>query len=337
MAERGLKSGDVVVVKSAPEILATLDALGDLESMPFMPEMLRYCGRRFVVAQRADKVCDTSHLTGSRHVPGSVFLEDLRCDGQVHGGCQAECKIFWKEAWLRREEAGVDDQVKVEPVDERISTKLGFLASSKAEVSGNGQEVFRCQATQVHFASRHLRTYDPRPYFRELANGNVSLGRFLRVMARATVIQPLDTLGLRSAMPVRGTRSPDAPPEPALGLKPGDWVRVKPKEEIASTLSAKGKNRGLWFDREMVLHCGRVFRVRQRVSRIIDERSGNMIEMKNDCVTLEGAVCGGDLSPSRWFCPRAIYPYWRECWLERVKPEDARSPSSSAGKMARPS
>jgi hypothetical protein len=33
-------------------------------------------------------------------------------------------------------------------------------------------------------------------------------------------------------------------------------------------------------------------------------------------------VCSGEWSTQRWFCPRAIYPYWRECWLERVQPPD---------------
>jgi hypothetical protein len=45
-----------------------------------------------------------------------------------------------------------------------------------------------------------------------------------------------------------------------------------------------------------------------------------MVELKNEAVTLDGVVCSGDLSLRRWFCPRAIYPFWRECWLERVEP-----------------
>ena len=40
-----------------------------------------------------------------------------------------------------------------------------------------------------------------------------------------------------------------------------------------------------------------------------------MIEINSDCVILEGVVCAADYHR---FCPRAIYPYWREVWLERV-------------------
>jgi len=81
----------------------------------------------------------------------------------------------------------------------------------------------------------------------------------------------------------------------------------------------------MWFDREMMPFCGRTFRVRQRIHRFIDERSGGrMVELKkSDCVTLDGVVCSGDLSLRRWFCPRAIYSYWRECWLRRVEPPPA--------------
>ena len=29
------------------------------------------------------------------------MLDDLRCSGGAHAGCQASCRLFWKEAWLR--------------------------------------------------------------------------------------------------------------------------------------------------------------------------------------------------------------------------------------------
>ena len=48
------------------------------------------------------RICDTVNYTGSRRIPNTVLLENLRCDGSGHDGCQAECRIFWKEAWLRK-------------------------------------------------------------------------------------------------------------------------------------------------------------------------------------------------------------------------------------------
>ena len=99
---RPLRPGDIVELRPAAEILATLDESGALDNMPFMPEMLQYAGRRFTVSRRVEKICDTIAATGSRRVHDTVYLEDLRCDGSGHGGCQAGCRIYWKEAWLRR-------------------------------------------------------------------------------------------------------------------------------------------------------------------------------------------------------------------------------------------
>src|SRR5262249_5661742 len=98
----GLMPGEMVEVRSVEEILATLDQNGELDCMPFMPEMLQFCGRQFRVFKRADKTCDTVHYTGNRRLYNTVHLEELRCNGQAHGGCQAGCFLFFKEAWLRR-------------------------------------------------------------------------------------------------------------------------------------------------------------------------------------------------------------------------------------------
>jgi hypothetical protein len=138
-------------------------------------------------------------------------------------------------------------------------------------------------------------------------------------MSRATVTEVRRKLGRLPAFPLQGS-SPRSPETPRLDLQPGEWVRVKSPEQIRETLTTKGMNRGLWFDVEMLEFCGRTFRVRQRIERFVHERDGRMIELPSDCVTLEGAVCSGERSTQRWFCARAIYPYWRECWLERVQP-----------------
>ena len=145
----------------------------------------------------------------------------------------------------------------------------------------------------------------------------MSFGRFVKVMARAAVMETGNRLGKVPDPPVRGTSSKSVR-TPTLDLQPGEWVRVKGRAEIEPTLNDKGKNRGLWFDREMLQFCGQVFQVRSRVDRSVDERTGEMIELSSDCVALEGATCSGENSLGRWLCPRAIYPYWREGWLERV-------------------
>ncbi|MGD0614565.1 MAG: hypothetical protein ABSA69_03870, partial [Verrucomicrobiota bacterium] len=81
----------------------------------------------------------------------------------------------------------------------------------------------------------------------------------------------------------------------------------------------ENKNRGLFFDAEMVPYCGGTYRVLKRVDRILDEKTGKMVRFKNQAVILEGVICQSRYSDCRMFCPRAIYSYWREIWLERVR------------------
>jgi hypothetical protein len=318
MSTEGLRRGDLVEVKGPGEILATLDDQGALEGLPFMPEMAAFCGGRFEVERRAERVCDTVGYTGSRRPHGTVLLADLRCDGSGHEGCQAECRLFWKEAWLREVRA---DSPAPAPIDARdleaLLERITPPVKRTVEVDGRPQERWRCQATELPKASQHLKLWDVRSYLREYTTGNVGLGRFLRVTARAAVVEPKRKLGLLPEVHLAGTATASA--EPPLDLQPGELVQVKTREEIAATLNPEGRHRGLWFDREMLPFCGRTFRVRQRIQRFIDDRDGRMVRIK-DCVTLEGAVCSGERSPRRWFCPRAIYSYWRECWLRRVTP-----------------
>src|SRR4029079_6607571 len=75
---------------------------GRLDGLPFMPQMFKYCGQRVQVFKRAHKTCDTiagPQRATTRKLPDGVHLE-FRCDGKAHGGCQAHCLLFWKEAWL---------------------------------------------------------------------------------------------------------------------------------------------------------------------------------------------------------------------------------------------
>ena len=60
----GLKVGELVEVRSAEEIRATLDENGELDGLPFMPEMLAFCGRRLTVHKVAHKSCDYIGQTG---------------------------------------------------------------------------------------------------------------------------------------------------------------------------------------------------------------------------------------------------------------------------------
>ena len=96
-------------------------------------------------------------------------------------------------------------------------------------------------------------------------------------------------------------------------------MRVKSHQEILQTINPENKNRGLFFDAEMVPYCGGTYRVLKRVDRILDEKTGKMVRFKTQAVILEGVICQSRYSDCRMFCPRGIYSYWREIWLERVR------------------
>ena len=328
----GLKAGELVEVRSEAEILATLDGKGELDSLPFMPEMRQFCGRRFRVAKRAVKLCDTISWTGMYRMENAVHLEGVRCDGQAHGGCQAGCNTYWKEAWLRR----IDDDGR-EPEAPAVSgpaavagppagcTIAELMAATRKEADpATGEELYSCQATELlRAAPTRVPPWDLKQYVLDVSSGNTGVLALIRSIA-VGVFNEFQDASRRLPRPLRirgGRRYPfivgklRKTPHEALDLQPGELVRVKRKEEIVRTLDANNRNRGMSFDAEMLKYCGRQARVLRRVDRIIDEPTGRMMRLKNPCIILEDVICTSDYHR---LCPRAIYPYWREIWLERA-------------------
>jgi hypothetical protein len=187
-------------------------------------------------------------------------------------------------------------------------------------------------------ATELLSQWTPGQYFEDYRSGNASLGSILSALlflVYDTIVR--SGLGFGSAMrwaydrfqavrggwpyPGRvgclpkGARTPSA----ALGVQVGDLVRVKSQTEILKTVDEDFRNRGMGFHPTMVPYCGREFRVMQRAGRIINERTGKLMVLKNECLVLEGADCVGRYT-NPLFCPRSCYPYWREIWLEKGEP-----------------
>ena len=134
------------------------------------------------------------------------------------------------------------------------------------------------------------------------------------------ILERIKTILDRTLMEYPGIRGTlQSTPSAALNLQPGELVQIKSKEEIIRTLDVNNRNRGLSFDIEMVPYCGGIYRVLRRVEKIINEKTGKMMKFGNDCIVLEEVVCRSCYSRNRLFCPRSIYPYWREIWLTRIK------------------
>ena len=318
----GLRPGELVRVRSALEIGPTLDPSGALDGMPFMPEMLQFCGRTFRVSQRADKTCAGDGAPRRMH--NAVHLADLRCDGASHGGCQAACLLFWKEAWLERVEP--DDAPGPEPPSNGDQSRLQRVLNESTTTDADSTR-YRCQATEIPSSSRPLRYREVDQYGRDVRNWG--LGKVLRglVVEAFNLWQEFSRRHLPRRLRIAGGRSypflsgphpvaKGATPSATLNLQPGELVRIKSKSEIEATLDHSLHNRGLGFDPEMTPFCGRTARVRARVNQIVDEHTGKIIEIKSDCIMLDGVVCKADFHR---FCTRKIYSYWREIWLERVE------------------
>jgi len=96
-----LQPGEMVEVKSEEEILATLDPQGRQRGLSWMPTMGKFCGKRFRVFKRLDRILLES--TGEfRKIKNTVLLEGVLCDGEGFYGCSRSCFHYRREVWLKR-------------------------------------------------------------------------------------------------------------------------------------------------------------------------------------------------------------------------------------------
>jgi hypothetical protein len=271
-----------------------------------MAEMTEYCGRVFRVHRRVDKINDMRHKTGLRRVHDSVTLTGVRCSGIHHDGCQAECQILWKDSWLAR-----------------LSDRQAVASNREVEIQsgprvGNGESsehnrTYVCQMTDLWEASRPMSSFDLRQDLRPLLGGNVSIrGYLIAILTR--IFNKVQSLYGGAGYPLMPeVKVAGGTPVGNADLKAKEIVVIRSKNEIAQTL-IKSRNKGLWFDREMVRFCGRSAVVRKRVDRIIHEATRKMVVMKTPCVVLEDVVATGEFLR---LCPQHEYIFWREIWLKR--------------------
>jgi hypothetical protein len=290
---------EMVEVRSAGEILATLDADGKLDGMPFMPEMARYCGRRFRVLRNPMMTCVEG--VDLRRLEDTVFLEGLRCDGADHDGCQRGCRIFWKTAWLKAASGACGDSIPAPSSPRAHFEQLPVIRNDR----------YYCQSTELAGATSALPRWDP-------------VYRLHELFGDATLAEALGRIGWTIRYRLRGllSRNPRGhevrTPSQALNLAPGQWVEIKSREEIEATLNAEAKNRGLGFEPDMLEYCGRRYRVGAPVEKIISEQTGAMVPLRHT-VILDGVTCQGHCWRN---CPRNNYLFWREIWLKRVAAEN---------------
>ena len=296
------QTGDRVYVRSAQEILDSVNDEDCLDGLPFMPEMLAFCDRELRVASVANKTCVNTEPVYIGSLSNCFVLQTpRRCDGAAHGGCQMGCKFFWRSQWLRAEAAPESDATSaqnLQAIESRLS-EMGQLSNSR----------FRCQATELVQIAKPTSALQPQQYVADIKAG-IPVLQILKFLAGVIVRKV--------------TRSPDhlvgscskRTPTAQLGLSVGDRVRVKDVEEIIETLDRRGCNRGLWFDKaEMKPFCGKELVVSRVLNRLIDEKTGELKTLKQPCVVLAETECSGVF---RRFCSRGMLHFWRAIWLEKV-------------------
>jgi len=298
--------GELVEVRAPEEILDTLDDEGTLGHLPFMPEMLPFCGRRFRVAKRVVKTCSfTGSGTNMRGFPSDdvVTLDGPRCSGDAHDGCPKACTIFWRTAWLRR----------VEDAAERGAAFDGSSQLSARLKTTSGPSKYFCQASELLRATTPISRWDRfAKCFSEVRAGNCTSLEMVQRIAIWVFWKVRRTLwGEHVQGPNQST------PAESLSLQAGDLVEVKPLNDIVKTLNKSGHNRGLLFTPDMRQQCGRRRRVERRLEKIIVDGTGEMKKMSNT-VYLEGSLCGC-AHVAFGGCPRNEFNYWREIWLQRSR------------------
>jgi hypothetical protein len=250
-------------------------------------------------------------------------LNELRCDGSAHGGCEAACLLFWKEQWLKKAgPAGANANFSfsrfraADPAVRQRCTEETLLRSTRHDPNQSESEVdyrFSCQATCVTRFTSPLPWWDVRQYFRDLLSGNVRFVEFISGLFLGAYNKLRSFRGHCDTHRLSGTRS--RTPSENYDLKPGDLVRIKCTRDIRDTLDARGKNRGLTFTRDMVAFCDHEYRILRRVHKIIDERTGKLVSLAGGCLILDGVVCSGRLNR---FCPRLTYQFWHDIWLSKL-------------------
>ncbi len=94
-----LQPGEWVQVRSQEEIHRMLDPHGRYKGLLWMANMDRFCGKRYRVHKRVEKMMLESNGE-IRRLKHTVLLEDAMCENLY--GCDRSCFHFWREAWLKR-------------------------------------------------------------------------------------------------------------------------------------------------------------------------------------------------------------------------------------------
>ena len=102
---------------------------------------------------------------------------------------------------------------------------------------------------------------------------------------------------------------------PSYSFKPGEVIRIRPKDQIIKTLDKNNRLEGCVFMNEMWQYCGSQQKVLKEVDFFFDECQFRMRKTRN-VVLLEGLHCSGKIPAFKQKCDRFCYFFWKKAWLE---------------------
>lgn len=165
-----LQPGQWVRVKTYADIQSTLVERGT-GGMAYIPAVMnKYCGRIMRVQKSLDCFYDevSMRLLKMRKSSPSVLLEGAGCDGSqiAGGGCDRNCLIFWREAWLQPlppEEVPISAEPSAAP--SAAATDIRRISTSSDPVDDDAKNADRIRPgslVRVKTREEILRTLDGR-------------------------------------------------------------------------------------------------------------------------------------------------------------------------------
>ena len=258
-------------MRSAEEILATLDERGELENLPFMPEMLAFCGQRLTVHKVAHKLCDTISRSGMRRMTNAVHLTGVAvrwfrprwlpdrmlvvlegamaassrsrvAAGSVRfaRGALQRCSLFSRSTHARSPGRTAKCGIPARPPSYCVPLRHACPSATSASTSRTS-----AAATSACYPS--------------CGRSELVCSTACRIWARRFLPRRLwfrDGLRWRFLKGGVVGRTPTG----KLDLQPGELVRIKSKNDILATLDENLLNRGMGFDEEMLRFCGQTRR-----------------------------------------------------------------------------
>ena len=298
------------------------------------PRCCVWCGRRLRVDKLALKLCDTIDWTGMYRMRrrGALGRVALRRAGarRLPGRLQHLLEGGLAQAGPgRRTRTRARPRGRAGPAPVARCTLATLTAATRrpADPAAPGEERYACQATELlRAAPERIPSWDVRQYVQDVRSGNagalatirtVAVGTLQRVPGRqpapaapaaADPGRPQVSRSSRAAS--RRRRSTRSACSPASGF--GSSARRRSSRRSTSTTpTAACRSTG-----RCCPTAGRRPGCCAGSSGSSTRRPAGCCSFKNPCIVLDDVTCTAAYHRQ---CPRGIYPYWREIWLERVE------------------